>query len=61
MDRPARRLHFSLRQRLAKLQSRSQASRKLAGKEKPKAGRSQTVVFGALVSSRVEATSYKEG
>ncbi|CAE7815684.1 TRANK1 [Symbiodinium sp. CCMP2592] len=38
MDRPARRLHFSLRQRLAKLESRFQASRKLAGKEKPRAG-----------------------
>ncbi|CAE7269819.1 TRANK1 [Symbiodinium sp. CCMP2456] len=32
MDRPARRLHFSLQQRLAKLQGRCQASWKLAGK-----------------------------
>ncbi|CAE7852591.1 TRANK1 [Symbiodinium sp. KB8] len=61
MDRPARRLHFSLQQRLAKLQGRFQASWKLAGKDEPVAG-SRVLADSELLrlsSEQEEAVAYE--
>ncbi|CAE7857933.1 TRANK1 [Symbiodinium necroappetens] len=61
MDRSARRLHFSLQQRLAKLQGRFQASWKLARKDEPGVG-SRVLADSELLrlsSEQEEAVAYE--